>query len=138
MNGLTDDLLMLSQHFESCDEELRAAWKRVFEAVVTRFPPMAGGRGCDGVTQLADHLHKMGRVPLRDSRGMELLLFRWVVAAEEMSNLLGRIVLAEPTLAATAPMNGQAVVVDELYQPGYCDNCGGMLPPNGECLICKG
>lgn len=138
MNELTNDLLMLSKHFESCDDELKRTWKRVFEAVVTRFPPTAGGRGYNGVAQLADHLHKMGRLPLRDSRGLEMLLFRWVVAVEEMSSLLGRIVLEEgQTPAATAPMNGQVVVVDEAYQPGYCDECGGMLPPNGECFNCK-
>lgn len=138
MADLFDDLMSVNDALQGCDACVLAAWKRLRERL-TAFPPTAGGRGYDGAAQLADHLHKMGRVPRRDERGMELLLFRWVVAAEEMSSLLGRIVLGdEPAMAATAPMNGQAIVVDEAYQPGYCDECGGMLPPSGECFICKG
>jgi hypothetical protein len=130
-------------------EETAADWLLVLPSLLAgmgEVPLAARGGAVGSVANLANYLHRTGldegRLPRRDSVGMERLLHRWVLAAEAMGVVFERICV-EGEAATAMEMNGRGrgggrgpVVVNEGYQVSYCDGCGAELRPDGICMGC--
>lgn len=143
---IIDDLDVIQRVLVDVDDvndDVNDAWQRVRAQVLVGamgHNPLPGRQGAGGAcADFAQYLDRMGSLPRRDSEGMELLFFRWVKAAEEMTRLLERVVEGDgaPELVnarlvtAVAPM--ASITMDEAWQVSYCDDCGAELLPSVVC-----
>jgi len=153
---IIDDVKAVERVISECDADVQAAWRRVVSAAlypVATSPPAGIGGAYDGALRLADHLHKiarLGQVPLPGTVGMEMLLYRWVVASEAISILLKTVMQdgqqidgccadckAGGGLGDEEPDSQEEEAHDGIFQTSYCEICGAELPPYGDCVNCR-
>lgn len=138
MNDFMSDLILVHRHLVGLTAEdaggdgdaIRLAWDRLRLALLppggVASPPGRYGAVCDGVARLADHLHRMaseGQVARVDSVAVEKLLFRWVLVAENLTELLTKIWQGAPDAPS---LNATACRV----------HGAGWIDVNGDCLRC--
>lgn len=174
MSDFMDDLLVVHGHLmglgggvaDDEDVKVKDAWNRLRLALLpphgVASPPGRCGVAYDGAVRLAEHLYRMGcdegGVLLRDSVGMERLVFRLVGAVEALHDVANEVLAVyEGATAQNAPAwgrrvtkNGDGMVLEdgvfdlgrwvagfEEHQVSYCDECGAELEPNGRCVMCQ-
>jgi len=131
---------------------LRSKDAHAIEAMRTLMRPPAqvppGEMGVLGgsARQFAQQIHKTGEngewaTPPLHSQAMERLIHRLTCLLEAFLDVheaarLRELAAAGRDMAEIVQWVNGPAVVDELYQPAYCDLCGAELSPDGSCNHC--
>lgn len=168
MKELLSDLLAIEVLLDDENEHVMEIWQRVRGAAlwsVLGSPPAPEWAAVNGCRSLAEYFEKMGKTGgkvLRDSEGMERLVFRLVGGVEALHETaldVLRIYQGGAT-ARRITKNGDGTVLEmaleerrllaegrkldlqgwlkdfEEHQVSYCEGCGAEMTPSGKCPVC--